>query len=297
LDFSAINKSEYCPLVTAAGKPCGHVQTSLLPLLLDMRTAAGVPVFAPLEEDHQRTKLLGLLGNSNVERTAGLTLAAEALVSNGLLDALHGERVPVTRSWGEPAVALCDRFIAPFVGAPSAGVHLHCYTRAKATGEMHVWMAKRCASKATFPSRWDPTVAGGQPHDLSVYANLVKEAQEEAGVPEELLEAARSAGAVSLNTARPDGSCLKHSVYFIFDLLVDSAFTPRAVDGEVERFELWSMADLDREVRAADTCLSPRMRAVMADFLIRHGLITPDNEGADYPRILSCLHTPPIGIF
>ena len=35
--------------------------------------------------------------------------------------------------------------------------------------------------------------------------------------------------------------------------------------------------------------LRPAMRLVMADFLIRHGAITPDNE-ADYERIVLAMH-------
>ena len=35
--------------------------------------------------------------------------------------------------------------------------------------------------------------------------------------------------------------------------------------------------------------LRPAMRLVMADFLIRHGAITPDNE-PDYERIIRAMH-------
>ena len=35
--------------------------------------------------------------------------------------------------------------------------------------------------------------------------------------------------------------------------------------------------------------LRPAMRLVMADFLIRHGAITPDNE-PDYERIILAMH-------
>ena len=48
------------------------------------------------------------------------------------------------------------------------------------------------------------------------------------------------------------------------------------------------MTRLEREVREGEL-LRPAMRLVMADFLIRHGAITPDNE-ADYERIVRAMH-------
>ena len=42
------------------------------------------------------------------------------------------------------------------------------------------------------------------------------------------------------------------------------------------------------EVREGEL-LRPAMRLVMADFLIRHGAITPDNE-PDYERIILAMH-------
>ena len=45
---------------------------------------------------------------------------------------------------------------------------------------------------------------------------------------------------------------------------------------------------LKHEVREGEL-LRPAMRLVMADFLIRHGAITPDNE-PDYERIILAMH-------
>ena len=51
----------------------------------------------------------------------------------------------------------------------------------------------------------------------------------------------------------------------------------RPQDGEVQRFELWDTETLLHELKEGDR-LRPAMRLVVADFLIRHGIITPDNE-------------------
>ena len=50
------------------------------------------------------------------------------------------------------------------------------------------------------------------------------------------------------------------------------------------------MPRLEHEVREGEL-LRPAMRLVMADFLIRHGAITPDNE-PDYERIILAMHQP-----
>ena len=65
---------------------------------------------------------------------------------------------------------------------------------------------------------------------------------------------------------------------------------PRAADGEVERFERWSLQRLEHEVREGEL-LRPAMRLVMSDFLIRHGALTPDNE-PDFERIVLAMHQP-----
>ena len=56
----------------------------------------------------------------------------------------------------------------------------------------------------------------------------------------------------------------------MWDLEVADDWLPRAADGEVERFERWSMQRLEHEVREGEL-LRPAMRLVMTDFLIRHG--------------------------
>ena len=69
---------------------------------------------------------------------------------------------------------------------------------------------------------------------------------------------------LSQMTARPDGSCLKQSLYFVWDLEVAEEWEPRAADGEVARFERWAMPRLEHEVREGEL-LRPAMRLVLAD--------------------------------
>mmetsp|Transcript_77571 Transcript_77571/g.219374 ORF Transcript_77571/g.219374 Transcript_77571/m.219374 type:complete len:99 (-) Transcript_77571:87-383(-) len=67
------------------------------------------------------------------------------------------------------------------------------------------------------------------------------------------------------------------------------------MDGEVGRFELWSAAEVERELRHGDR-FRPSQRLVFADFLIRHGHIHPDSE-PDYHEILCALHQPHVTLY
>ena len=61
--------------------------------------------------------------------------------------------------------------------------------------------------------------------------NVVKECQEEAGIPEELAKHAKPAGAVSYAYLEDEG--LKQDVLFVYDLLLPEDFVPQPNDGEV----------------------------------------------------------------
>jgi hypothetical protein len=91
-------------------------------------------------------------------------------------------------------------------------------------------------------------------------------------------------------TSSADGSGLKHSQYFIWDLEVDRDFVPKANDGEVAHFELWSADKCAHEVKSGHL-LRPAMRLVFCDFLIRHGYYHPDTL-PDMAEVLSAMHQP-----
>ncbi len=183
-------------------------------------------------------------------------------------------------------LAHVNRSLAPYLGVDSVGVHLNCYVRQNNVIQ-GVWLAKRSATKSHHPNYWDTTVAGGQPHNLSLYDNILKEAHEEAGVPSEWMRKDASNEAftdhthdpLTMMTAKKDGSCMKRSFYYSFDLQVPEDWQPTPVDGEVEEFKLYSIEELDHELRYGQS-LRPAMRAVLLDFMMRYGLFK-EVEGQD----------------
>ncbi|CAG8797303.1 952_t:CDS:1, partial [Racocetra fulgida] len=74
-------------------------------------------------------------------------------------------------------------------GLLTFGVHLSAYVRTT-EGKLKMWIAKRSTTKSTWPGRLDNTVAGGISYNLTVKEALVKEAMEEASLPEEIAEKA-----------------------------------------------------------------------------------------------------------
>ena len=177
--------------------------------------------------------------------------------------------------------------MAPYFGIDSVGVHLNCFVCGENKVVKGIWLAKRASTKSHHPNFWDTTVAEGQPHNLSLYDNIVKEAHEEAGVRAEWLRNDESNVAFSdhtndpltMTTAKNDGSCMKRSFYYSFDLEVPGDWRPIPVDGEVEEFRLFTMKELDTELRYGES-FRPAMRAVLLDFMIRRGLFN-EIEGED----------------
>uniref|UniRef100_A0A7S4WGM8 Nudix hydrolase domain-containing protein n=1 Tax=Ditylum brightwellii TaxID=49249 RepID=A0A7S4WGM8_9STRA len=241
------------------------------------------------KDDNCTTHVLAIINDKTTEdRNMLMNEATNILVRCGLIPKKHGELFSVSRGWCEDSLCVVDRNAAPFFGVTSVGVHLNCFVRTE-HGNVEVWMARRASTKSKYPSKWDPTVAGGLPVGMGLFENVIKEAEEEAGIPNTMVTiGAKSAGVLSQMTCCSDGSCLKQSLYFIWDMEVDKDFIPHPADGEVDKFERWSVETLESEVRQGER-LRPAMRLVATDFLIRHGVITPDRE-PQLVKIQSAMH-------
>ena len=102
-----------------------------------------------------------------------------------------------------PVLGMVDRGALPVLGIEAVGVHLNGLVR-RADG-LHVWVARRAADKKLDPGKLDHLVAGGVSAGLSPHETLVKEAAEEAGLPEPLLAGAVLRGMISYVMERPEG--------------------------------------------------------------------------------------------
>jgi isopentenyldiphosphate isomerase len=215
---------------------------------------------------------------------AALDQALAELAAAGHIEAWRGERYRVAERYGAPTLMTIERAAAPFLGVRSWGVHMTGYVRRK-DGGLDLWIAERAHDKPTYPGELDNTVAGGQPAELGLLDNLVKECAEEAAIPEDLARRAQAVGAVSYRHAQPAG--LKPDEMFCYDLELPEDFTPRNTDGEVHAFMRLPAEEVIELVRETER-FKFNCALVLIDFFIRRGLITPDDE-PDYAEICSGL--------
>jgi hypothetical protein len=73
----------------------------------------------------------------------------------------RNELYPVTAAFDAQPALLLERAAAPFFGIRAYGVHVNGYV-VEADGSKKLWVARRSASKQTWPGKLDHIVAGGQ---------------------------------------------------------------------------------------------------------------------------------------
>lgn len=216
-------------------------------------------------------------------RSRAVEAVLRHLAEDGLIAGWRDEAYPVAESFSRPALMRMERAAIPFFGVPAYGVHLNGIVRTD--NGLGMWIAFRSPDKPTFPGMLDNMVAGGQPIGLGLVENLIKECWEEASVPAELAATARPVGAVSYCMAVEMG--LKPDRLFNFDLDLPADFVPVPRDGEIARFELWPIEEVAARVRGTAD-FKPNCNLTVIDFLIRHGVIAPDDP--DYLEIVAGLH-------
>lgn len=207
------------------------------------------------------------------------------LVADGLVCPLHGEPYPVSPGGRDQARFLIDRAAAPYFGVRAFGQHLNGFVRTEAGIEL--WIGRRAADRRNYPGQLDHLVAGGLPWGVSLRDNLRKECYEESGLEADLADQAIPVGAISYCRGSPAG--LKPDVIYCYDLELPASFEPACTDGEVEAFFLWPVEQVLAKVRDSDE-FKLNCNLVIIDFLIRHGIIGPDEP--DYLALVQGLRSP-----
>lgn len=124
--------------------------------------------------------------------------------------------VPSTSAFSSTPLFWLERAAVPIFGTLGLGVHINGYVRDPTSGDIKLWIARRSATKQTWPGFLDNFVAGGQPLGIGLMDNVVKECAEEAGVPEAIARKAVSTGAVSYYIELERG--LTPETQYVFDL-------------------------------------------------------------------------------
>ena len=217
--------------------------------------------------------------------TAAIDRVVERLLDAGHVAAWRNESFAVSARWGAPPIFKLDRGAVPFFGVRAYGVHLNGYRH---TGDvLELWIGRRAPDKKVAPDKLDNLVAGGIGNGHGLFETLVKEAQEEASLPADLIAEAVAAGALSYRMETPQG--VRDDVLFLYDLEVPLAFTPRNTDGEIVAFEPMAASAVMERVRRTDD-FKFNVNLVIIDFALRHGLVTP--EDPEYLDLVTGLRRP-----
>jgi hypothetical protein len=203
-------------------------------------------------------------------RSAVVADVVEHLAGEGLLPSLRDEMYAIAPSFFEPALFQLDRAAVPSMGVRAYGVHVNGFVR-NPNGSIDLWIGRRAATQHLCPNMLDNMVAGGQPIGITPIDNVIKEAHEEAGVPEALARKAKPVGTVRYTMETEAG--LRQDTMFCYDLELPGDFVPMNTDGEVAEFIRMPAEEAKAIVR--DTFeFKFNCNLVVMDFLIRHKLLS-----------------------
>lgn len=184
-----------------------------------------------------------------------------------------------------------ERSASSLFGIIAPGAHMTVYTRT--LSGIKFWISQRNPNKSTYPGMFDNTVGGGVAAGETPFECLVREAGEEAGLPEEIVRrAACHAGTVTyLNIADHktggEPGVVVPGLLYVYDLEVDEDVVLEPVDGDIQAFYLMDEQRAKEEMARGQ--FKPNCALVLMDFFVRHGIITAENE-PDYVEIVSRLH-------
>jgi 8-oxo-dGTP pyrophosphatase MutT (NUDIX family) len=238
-------------------------------------------VFEMTQGPQQSLTLASEAGTSVDSRTEAVAKVMEQLRNEGLVTGWRDELYPISDSFYNDPSFVMERSAVNLLGVLEYGVHINGLVRTSETDEPKMWIGRRSATKSKFPGMLDHLAAGGQPAGLSLLENVIKECEEEAGVPEDLARAGvQAAGAISYEHWDPHKDRVTRCVLFNYDLHLPKDFVPKPVDGEAEEFFLWTM-DQVKESIALDyhDPIKPNCYVVIIDYLLRMGHVSPEAPG------------------
>ena len=252
-------KSEECLGFFINELQVGFVDRSIYELLLKYKD-----VFTKTENGITICRTI----NSIDHRTEAVNRVMQELHRDGIVEVWRKELIPVRSRFGSAELMMIERGAASILGVRKYGVFLNGYTAID--GQIHMWIAKRSPHKDSYPSLFDCMVGGAISLELSPLDTLYKESKEEAGLSFREVSSAIPVGYISY--LKKFGNQVENGLIFVHDITLPNEFCPNPIDGEVDKFELWSMQKL-KKVIETDGTFKYNCYPVVADFFVRHGII------------------------
>ncbi|AZG14026.1 NUDIX hydrolase [Cupriavidus pauculus] len=160
-------------------------------------------------------------------RDTALAALARDLADAGHVRGWRNELFAVTPAPDAVPFAVIERAAARFLGLLTFASHMNGIV----AGQRAFWISRRSPSKAVDPGMWDNLVAGGVPAGSDPLETLVRECDEESGIPPALAGQAQAHGALDVLREIPEG--VQWERVYIYDLLLPPDFVPHNRDGEV----------------------------------------------------------------
>lgn len=227
----------------------------------------------------------------------------EDIIKETLQRAKKGDTFAVLRGWRDELYPIyghndtingsisMERAGSALFGINSYGVHMTLYVNTPEC--LKIWIPRRAKSKQTYGGMLDNSVAGGLSTGETPLGCVMREASEEASLPEQLVRTnVKACGTVSyvhIRDKRAGGETglIQPECQYVFDLEIGTDIVPKPGDDEVEDFYLWTVEEVKSSLAGGE--FKPNCALVLIDFFIRHGILTAENE-PDYVEIVSRIH-------
>jgi 8-oxo-dGTP pyrophosphatase MutT (NUDIX family) len=258
-------------------------------------TVKKMPWISDFVIDHRARTVRLSPSKNNGDPAATCTTAFSKLIQRiidedtfRVIHGTHSEPYPII---GANFSVSMERYASTLFGIVSRGAHLTVYT--KTASGMKIWVPRRSPNLFTYPNCLDTTVAGGVAFGEGPFECIVREADEEASLPEDLIrKQVVHCGCISymgLNDRGGGGETglIAPDIMFVYDLEIPEGVVCKQNDDEVKEFYLMTVGEVKECLARAE--FKTNSALVMIDFFIRHRIITAESE-KNYADIIARLH-------
>ncbi|KAH6722913.1 thiamine pyrophosphokinase-related protein-like protein [Leptodontidium sp. 2 PMI_412] len=279
-------------LLSPSGVPIGYLTTPVFTAL----AKTPIKTKGELEVNRSQLTVLAFHQASEPERSSAVAATVALWRAQSKFAVLKGWRDELYPVYGPGNELLfsVERSASCLFGVVTYGVHLMAYTREGGKGlGIKLWVPRRARNKQTYPGMLDNTVAGGMATGETPLECVIRECEEEASLPEELVRRdVKAHGTVTycyLRDGRAGGETglVQPECQYIFDLELPPDVVCKPNDSEVEEFFLWDVEEIQERLARGE--FKPNCAMVMLDFFVRWGVLTKENE-KDYEEIVRRLH-------
>ena len=205
-------------------------------------------------------------------RSAALAPVIRALADGGRIRGWRDETYAIRNGFDAPPLALIERAAARFFGTLSFAVHGNGIV-APSGAAPRLWIARRSLRKPIDPGLYDNVVGGGIGWGYGIGETLVKECQEESGIPAALAGQARAGRSVQVLAQHADG--VQWERIYVYDLPLPEDFIPSSQDGEVSEHRLVSIDEVQELIAAGAMTVDASLATL--DWLLRGGHVDSDS--------------------